>query len=460
MSWNHAAERLYGYTAEEAIGAAALSILVTPETLDATRQMMAGVFEGRSIWGTEWYDQDKNGQLGCRLRSAFPLLRDDGEVECGVIMSVDVTERRKVEADLAQSRREREMIADNVPALLAHFDSDLRYRFVNQRYAEWFGKTPQEISRMHPRELLGQAGYARALPHFEAVLAGISQEYENEIVRSDGRTSFTNVNLVPDTNVGGRVVGFYVMVKDITEQKLAEKEAENERVLLRNLLDLQERERQTVTHDIHDGIVQYVVGAQMLVESCEAVIDSYDSATAAKLDQAANHLREAVREGRRLISGLRPPIIDESGLVAAIEHLIGDLSRNDGPCVEFEHRGIEHQLPAFLETSLFRIVQEGLSNAFRHSGAKCAVVELHRTPATIVLDLHDDGCGFDRRVVPPGRFGLRGIEERARLFGGRARIESAPGQGTRIHVEMSVDAGHAPSTQPAVAARAPEKLTT
>ena len=262
LSWNRAAEKLYGYTAEEAVGAGALSILVTPDTLVATQRMIAGVFEGRSMQGTEWYDFDKEGQLGCRLRSAFPLLRDDGSVECGVSMSVDVSERRKVEADLAQSRHERELIADNVPALLAHFDSDLRYRFVNSRYAEWMGKTTEEVLASHPRDLLGEAAFQRALPHFEAVLQGVAQEYDNAIRRPDGTINYTHVNLVPDHDDQGRIVGFYVMVKDITQQKLAENEAENERVLLRNLLDLQERERQTVSHDIHDGIVQYIVGAR------------------------------------------------------------------------------------------------------------------------------------------------------------------------------------------------------
>ncbi len=458
LSWNRTAEVLYGYTAAEAVGASALDILVTPESLDATRDMIDEVFAGRSVSGTEWYDRDKSGQLGCRLRSAFPLLRDDGRVECGVSMSVDITDRRKAEADLAQSRHERELIADNVPALLAHIDSNLRYRFVNPRYSEWFGRPAEEIIGMHPRDLLGEAGYARALPHFDAALRGVSQEYENVIHRSDGSTSYTHVSLVPDHDDQGEVVGFYVMVKDVTQQKLAENDAENERMLLRRLLDLQERERQTITHDIHDGIVQFVVGAQMQVESCEATLDPLDRATAAKLSQASIHLREAVREGRRLISGLRPPIIDESGLVAAIEHLIGDLSRHEGSNVEFEHSDIDRKLPAFLETALFRIVQEALTNVARHSGSRNALVELRRAGETILLDISDDGRGFDRGTVAPGRFGLRGIEERARLFGGRARIDSSAGKGTRIHVEMPYELNDFASPPRSVAAFAIDNL--
>ncbi len=447
LSWNRAAEKLYGYTAEEAIGAGALSILVTPDTLDAAQRTIASVFAGRSMLGAEWYDLDKEGQLGCRLRSAFPLFRDDGSVECGVTMIVDVSDRRKVEADLAQSRHERELIADNVPALLAHFDSNLRYRFVNSRYAEWMGKTSEEILALHPRDLLGETAFQRALPHFEGVLKGVTQEYENAILRPDGSMSYTHVNLVPDHDDQGHVVGFYVMVKDITQQKLAEREAENERMLLRNLLNLQERERQTVSHDIHDGIVQYIVGAQMQVEACEATLDPSDEATAAKLTLASEHLRAAVREGRRLISGLRPPIIDESGLVAAIEHLMGDLERQEGLRVDFDHVGVDRPLPAHLETAVFRIVQEALTNVARHSQAKYALVELEGTPDRIVADVCDNGRGFDRSAVPLDRFGLRGIEERARLFGGHAQIDSEPGQGTRIHVELPCEM-HEPPPAP------------
>jgi signal transduction histidine kinase len=259
--------------------------------------------------------------------------------------------------------------------------------------------------------------------------------------------SYTHVNLVPDHDDQGHVVGFYVMVKDITQQKLAEREAENERMLLRNLLNLQERERQTVSHDIHDGIVQYIVGAQMQVEACEATLDPSDEATAAKLTLASEHLRAAVREGRRLISGLRPPIIDESGLVAAIEHLMGDLERQEGLRVDFDHVGVDRPLPAHLETAVFRIVQEALTNVARHSQAKYALVELEGTPDRIVADVCDNGRGFDRSAVPLDRFGLRGIEERARLFGGHAQIDSEPGQGTRIHVELPCEM-HEPPPAP------------
>jgi signal transduction histidine kinase len=289
------------------------------------------------------------------------------------------------------------------------------------------------------------------------VLKGVAQEYDNALLRPDGSTSYTHVNLVPDHDDQGQVVGFYVMVKDITQQKLAELEAENERVLLRNLLHLQERERQTVSHDIHDGIVQYIVGAQMQVEACEATLDPGDHATAAKLTLASEHLRAAVREGRRLISCLRPPIIDESGLVAAIEHLMGDLARQEGLRVDFDHVGVNRPLPPHLETALFRIVQEALTNVARHSDAKYALVELEGKSDQIIADICDNGRGFDRAAVPADRFGLRGIEERARLFGGHSQIDSAPGRGTRIHVELPCEE-HEPASAPVEALPAAEEL--
>lgn len=438
LSWNRAAEIAYGYTAEEAIGADAATLIGTPESMAATRRMVADVFQGQASLVSEWLDRAKSGQVGRRLGHAFPLLRDEGGVECGVSMSVDITERRQAEADLAQARHERELIVDHVPALVARVDRDARYRYVNRRYAEWFGSSTEDLAGLRLQDHL-DADYESLAQHVEAVLQGVPRHFDHEFVREQGNR-WAQVSMVPDLDEREGCVGFYLMVKDVTEQKVAEREAENERVLLRKLLDLQERERQTVTHDIHDGIVQYVVGAQMQVEACGATLDPHDAATTAKLELASKHLREAVREGRRLISGLRPPIIDEAGLVAAIDHLIGELSRSDEIHVAFEHSNVGRDLPPFLESALFRIVQEALTNVNRHSAARSAHVQLRRDGEIIRLDVRDSGRGFLRRDVPESRFGLRGIEERARLFGGKAQIESTPGHGTRIHVEMPLHA--------------------
>lgn len=147
-------------------------------------------------------------------------------------------------------------------------------------------------------------------------------------------------------------------------------------------------------------------------------------------------MRQAIDEARRLISGLRPPVLDELGIVDAIQYLAYECRANGGPRVEFEHNRIGSRLAAPLENTIFRIVQESLQNACQHSHSDRIAVTLNRRDGRIVVEVRDWGVGFDPGAVEGQRFGLQGIRERARLFDGVASIESAPNQGTRVSVEL------------------------
>ena len=147
-------------------------------------------------------------------------------------------------------------------------------------------------------------------------------------------------------------------------------------------------------------------------------------------DEAVRLLREATAETRRLISGLRPPILDESGIVAAIEYLISEQRQQGGPEIEFVHPADVDRLAAPLEGAVFRIVQECLTNACRYSqsaeGAR-RIEGWRRTACTI--EVQDWGIGFDAAEVEGGHIGLQGIRQRAQLLGGAAAIEAGAGQG-------------------------------
>jgi signal transduction histidine kinase len=136
---------------------------------------------------------------------------------------------------------------------------------------------------------------------------------------------------------------------------------------------------------------------------------------------------------------LRPIIIDELGIVAAIEYLISEDHGGLGAQICFVHDLHTPRLTPLMEGTLFRIVQESLTNLKRHSQAESATVKLNEIEGRIRLEITDDGQGFRPEDVSEQRFGLRGIKERARLFGGEARIESSRGQGTRIVVDLPIN---------------------
>ncbi len=234
--------------------------------------------------------------------------------------------------------------------------------------------------------------------------------------------------------VDGRIDGAIICVDDILALKKSEALLQHERLVLKHLLDIQERERQLVSYEIHDGLSQYLAGAMMHLQAFEHA--SSTQPTNRNLTDALRLLRAAVDESRRLITGLRPPALDELGIIDATESLVVD-ARTDVPRVTFSHSLGLGRLPPYVETTIFRIVQESLSNARKHAKAQSIDVSIDSVDELHVrITIKDDGIGFNPTHVPEERFGLEGIRQRSRLLGGEASIVSEPGTGTLIQVTL------------------------
>jgi signal transduction histidine kinase len=136
------------------------------------------------------------------------------------------------------------------------------------------------------------------------------------------------------------------------------------------------------------------------------------------------------------MSGLRPPILDEAGVVLAVAYLIAEQSAPGELQIELTHRVSFDRLEPLLEGTIFRIVQEALNNVKRHSRSSRAEVKLAEREGRLQIEVRDWGVGFDPEQVSKDQFGLAGIRKRAALMGGQARIETSPGQGTRVLVDL------------------------
>ncbi|MFM1904312.1 MAG: Signal transduction histidine-protein kinase/phosphatase DegS [Planctomycetota bacterium] len=235
--------------------------------------------------------------------------------------------------------------------------------------------------------------------------------------------------------VAGRVAAVMACSRSILPLKETERSLEQERNLLRRLIDIQERERQLVSYEIHDGLAQYLAGAIMHLQAWEVALGDHPGM--AELHRGVRLLQAAADEARRLISGLRPPDLDELGIIEAIESLVAD-ARTEIPTVTFRHDLPAARLPSSLETTIFRIVQESLSNARKHAGASTASVEVVVAGDQVRIRVTDDGCGFEPGRVAEDRFGLEGIRQRARLCGGEPLIRSRLGGGTTVEVSLPI----------------------
>jgi signal transduction histidine kinase len=138
-----------------------------------------------------------------------------------------------------------------------------------------------------------------------------------------------------------------------------------------------------------------------------------------------------------LISGVRPPILDEEGVVAAIGHLVNEERRKKGPKIKYVSAVVFERLASILENGVYRIAQEALTNACKHSKSNMVRLQLVQHDDQLRIEIQDDGIGFKPKAGKGG-FGLAGIRERARLLGGTATIASKPGKGTRIVVQLPI----------------------
>ena len=207
------------------------------------------------------------------------------------------------------------------------------------------------------------------------------------------------------------------------EQRLA--------LLLAELLGTQEVERSRVAHELHDGVAQ---SAAALARRLDLAADG----DPADLAEATRQARALVRELRQVIAGMRPPVLDDLGLVPALRHLAGEAGEGLSVTMSLELAGRPGR---DIETALFRVVQEALSNARAHAGAGAAVhIGLAETDEGYRLAITDNGAGFDPRNQPAARagsgLGLAYMRERIERLGGQLTIASAPGQGTQLVAEL------------------------
>ncbi len=203
---------------------------------------------------------------------------------------------------------------------------------------------------------------------------------------------------------------------------------------VRQGLDLQEQQHSLVAFEIHDGLIQYVTAARMQFDAAARHLDPGRPEAAAQFASGMALLQEAVDEARALIRGLRPPILEGVGLKAAIESLVKQQQRMNQQEIEFVADAVFPHLSRFQETTIFRIVQETLGNAVRHSGSRRIRVELSHQRDQICVAVRDWGRGFDAHAIFPG-YGLKGLRHRAQALYGEAVITSSPG-GTHVSVRI------------------------
>ena len=463
---NESFAAMHGYVPDELPGKH-LSIFHTPQQMPRVDEANRQILETGGFSGEIWHTRRDGSVFPSLMQNC--VLRDESGNVVGMIATLrDITERKQAEEELRKARDELELRVEERTAELSAANAALREEIAERKRAEearlqseirfqgLFDNLPDFVvvvdreakilfanGRSHapdPEKLPGTLGFSYIAPEdagkcreaFEQAFA------TGEVQSTQCKTIFDqwlDCRVVPLTEEGTAPAAM-IICTDISDRRESQEALERERNFLRQLLDLHEQERQVLAYEIHDGFAQQLTGTLFQLQGFRQQQTKNPQAAQKAYEVGLSSLRGAIDETRRLINGLRPPILDEAGIVAAIDYMICEASEQFGLDVEFVRDLQVNRLAPPLETTVFRIVQESLTNVRHHSGSQKAKVSLTGHDDQLNLEIKDWGCGFNPEEVDESHFGLRGIRERARLLGGKATVDTALGHGTRIVVEL------------------------
>jgi PAS domain S-box-containing protein len=388
----------------------------------------------------------------------IPYFDESGNVIGVIGFAIDITERKRAEEALKTAHAELEVRVEErtaeVRAALLYARNLIETSLDPLVTISKDGKITDvnhatELATGVPRERLIGSNFSdyftepdKASAGYQKVIAeGLVRNYPLTIRHVAGHTMHVLYNAAVYHNEAGEIQGVFAAARDITERKRME---DAHLDLQRRLVKAQETERGRISRELHDQLGQDLtalkLGLQMFRK--QRVFSPPVQASIGQLEKLADTLMQDIH---RLAWELRPAALDDFGLDMALRRYASEWSEHNGVAVDFHSQGVEtHRLPTELETTLYRITQEALTNVLRHAKAQRVGVILERRPDHVLLIVEDDGRGFDAQAVlkapdAHGKLGLLGMRERVILANGTIEIESTPGAGATVFVRIPLE---------------------
>ena len=436
---------MFGYEPGELIGKHVTVLNTYPP--EENTWIVEGVIEqlkARGRWEGEFSNRRKDG-TAFSTHARITALELSGK-RYWVYVQADITERKRMEEMLRESQRVSSTLICNLPGMVyrCRNDRDWTVTYLSEGCFALTGYHPSDFTEnrityvqlIHPddRDIVWDKVQValRAKKPFAFTYRIKTASGEEKWAWEQGRGVFAS---------NGELLFLEGFITDITERKLAEealRESKQRMVLLSHrLLEVQEAERRHVARELHDEIGQCLTGFKLGLETALRLEARAAKSTLLSLIDQADSL---ISKSRELSLDLRPAMLDDMGLLPALLFHFERFTERFGVRVRFEHGGIERRFHPCLETAVFRIVQEALTNVARHSRAEEAMVTITTEEDGLNVQVKDEGVGFDPdKAIASGKaVGLSGIHERAILLGGHCDIESAPGASTQVTVRFSL----------------------
>lgn len=356
----------------------------------------------------------------------------------------DITTRKKLENALRESENKYRSLASTADSMYL-VDRDGRYLFMNEKYAKRLSHITDQIIDRNYGDFHSEKATKEFMDKVEKVFAtgrSVQHEYQSE---RDGRYFIRTYSSVRDQDEWS-TNAVSVVSKDITNRKLMEgmlnRSREQLRALAGRLQSVREEERKQIAREIHDDLGSAMTGLKIDLSHIAAGLleienDEKRESFLYEATEMAKLIDGMIHTIRRIMMELRPSILDDFGLVAAIEWHLQDFQNRMGIQCDFIAAPEEIDLNEEYSTAIYRIVQESLTNVARHANATRVTVTLNEASGNIILEVKDNGIGIRKEQVTDSKsLGLLGMQERALPFGGAVDIYGRPGKGTTVLVRI------------------------
>jgi len=431
-------------SARDAIGKSDYDLPWTREQADSFRKHDRRVMEtGRPEYDTVEPFLRADGTTAWARTTKVPLRDAVGDVVGVMGTYEDITERKRAEQKVRESEEKYRSLASAADSMYL-VDRDCRYTFANEEYLSRLGLDSAEVIGRSYGEFHSKDDANRFAANVARVLqSGQSLQSEHKS-RRDRKTFLRTFSPVLDSQ--GGAVAVTVISKDITELKHMEDaltlSVGELRQLSKRLMDLQESERARISRELHDEMGATLTMLRINIASIKKSLPPESPAgIKAMLADAYALTKKMIDQIHQLTLDLRPQMLDDLGLVSTLRWYAEEFGQKTKIQVRISQKGWARRLDSETASVLFRIIQEALTNAAKHSRAKKVVIRLAQKTKGVEALVEDDGVGFDPREVERRPLKKRGIgfvsmKERSSLVGGELGIDSRPGGGTRIQARI------------------------
>jgi len=467
-SWNGAAERIFQYTANEALGQH-ITLIIPPELREEETQIIKRLRNGERIEHFETIRVRKDGQRLNISLTVSPVRDSHGRIIGASKIARDVTDRKRIESELREKEGVLRAAFTQTYSFLAILSTDGTVLEANRAALEgtgfqrseaighkvwdvWWRTLPEELATL-------KSGIANAAK-------GLAVREECRYALRDGSIRIADRTLNPVQDERGEVLMIVASGLDITEhlqlrgiledrvrERTLELEVKNAEVvrqteivreLSARLLQIQDEERRRIARELHDSVGQMLAAVSMNMANVHREAEALSPEAAKSLEDNTGLLEQLSIEIRTISHLLHPPLLDEVGLESALQWYIDGFSERSKINVDLQLPEDFGRLPRNLEITLFRVVQECLTNIHRHSGSSTASIRVARLQNEVRLEVRDAGKGIPKETqttLASGKLsgvGLRGMHERLRQMGGQLEVQSN-GTGTLILATLPID---------------------